>query len=452
PASLDVLSVNGSQHLVVGGANLGGVEVRALQPDGSLAQAAQLSGSLAGTIAAQAVASLGGTSYFYAARMGESTIHAYAVAPNGSMTLVGSRVIDSGQSGVDLSALMPVTVGGQPFLISLSFEADVIRAFPIGPGGSLGNPQMIGTPQGLGIAEPSAVRAVEVGGQTYLLVAASGSSSLSVIEIGTSGAMRVADHVVDTLDTRFQGTQALATATIGDRVFVITGGADGGVTLMTLLPDGRLLATGQQLQLPGMALDNITAMTARVTGGVIDLFVAGEGTGITRLTVDPGPLAPTMTGGSDAATISGGSAGDQILGGDADERIEGGDGRDILSDGAGTDQLFGGAGADIFVLARDGVEDRINDFQLGLDRIDLSAWGSIYSLAALTITATATGAQVSYGDEVLQIIAANTLPIQPASFRLTDFVGLWHAPPPEPDRSGMILGSSQADFQQGGAD
>lgn len=132
PASLDLLAFGGSQHLLVGGANLGGVQARALQPDGSLATPVQLSGSLAGAIAAQAVINVGGTSYFYAARMGESTIHAYAVAPNGSMTLVGSRVIDGPLNGIDISALMPVTVARRLFPILEDvpiFQINVNRKF-----------------------------------------------------------------------------------------------------------------------------------------------------------------------------------------------------------------------------------------------------------------------------------------------------------------------------------
>lgn len=254
--------------------------------------------------------------------MGESTIHAYAVAPNGTMTLTGSQVIDSTTSGIDISELQVVMSGGRTFLISLSLEADVLRAFPIGPGGVLGPPQMLGAPQGLGLSEPGAIQAVSLGGLTYLLVAGTVSSSLSVVAIGPTGAMRVTDHVVDMLDTRFHGASALATATIGDRVFVIVGGSDGGVTLMTLLPGGRLLATGQQLQLPGLALDNITAMTARVSGGMIDLFVASEGAGITRLTIDPGPLSQTLTGGTAGGTIVGSAAGDMIMAGDGDNRFQ----------------------------------------------------------------------------------------------------------------------------------
>ena len=448
-ATLDLLQVNGAAQLVVTGANLGGVQTHALQVGGAIGGPLQLAGSLAGTLCAQAVVQVGGATYFYAARLGESTIHAYSVAANGTMTLVGTKVIDTARSGVDLSALTPVTVGGQTYLISLSMTGDVVRAFPVGAGGALGTATVCGVPQGLGISDPSAVKVVQAGGLSYLLVASAGSSSLSVIEIAPGGAMRVADHVVDTLDTRFQGVQAMATVTIGDRVFVMVGGGDGGVTLMTLMPDGRLVMVGQQLQLPGLALDNITAMTAHEVDGKIELFVAGEGTGITRLMIDPGPLAATLTGGMDAATVTGGASGDMILGGDGDERIEGGAGADILSDGAGTDALYGGAGADLFVLTADGVTDTIGDFQLGTDRIDLSAWGPIHSLAALTITAIATGARVTYGDEVLEIRSANGLPIQPSAFRLTDFAGLWHAPPPAPDLSGAMAGTAQADILTG---
>ncbi|MBA3909840.1 MAG: hypothetical protein C0524_08095, partial [Rhodobacter sp.] len=448
-AMIEVLTVGGTPHLVITGASQGGVQAYALQANGALAAPLQLPGSLGGTLGAQAVVQVDGATYFYAARMGESTIHAYTVAADGSMTLAGSRVIDTGKLGIDLSALTPVTVGGESYLVSLSLLGDVVRAFPIGAGGVLGPPQMLGAPQGLGISDPSAVKVVETGGLTYLLVASPGSSSLSVIEIAPGGAMRVADHVVDTLDTRFQGVQAVATAVVGDRVFVMAGGGDGGVTLMTLMPDGRLVLVGQQLQTSGLALDNITAMTARVVDGRIELFVAGEGTGITRLQIDPGPLAPVRSGGSEAATLVGGAAGDMILGGDGNERIEGGAGADILADGAGTDALYGGAGADIFVLAADGVPDVIGDFQLGIDRIDLSAWGPVHSLAALTIIATATGALITFGDETLEIRSANGLPIQPGAFRLGDFVGLWHAPPPAPDDSGRISGSDQSDLLTG---
>ncbi|NJS40342.1 MAG: hypothetical protein HC783_16575, partial [Rhodobacteraceae bacterium] len=101
------------------------------------------------------------------------------------------------------------------------------------------------------------------------------------------------------------------------------------------------------------------------------------------------------------------------------------------------------------MMTADGAADLITDFQLGTDRVDLTAWGTIHSLQALTITATATGARITYNAEVLDLVSANGQPIQPTDFRLTDFVGLWHAPPPIPDGSGHIGGTTGSDSLQG---
>ncbi|MFC3085607.1 hypothetical protein [Tabrizicola soli] len=449
PAGLELLQVNGAPHLVVSGANQAGVRTLAVQGDGTLGAGLQLPGSLAGTICAQAVVEVGAATFFYAARPGEATVHAHAVAANGAMTRLAPMVVSGAQAGIDISALAPVRVGAETFLVSLSLAADVVRAFKVLPDGTLASPTMIGVPQGLGLGDPSAVEAVEVWGHSYLLVASRGSSSVSVIEIAAGGLMRATDHVIDTLDTRFQGVLALEVVTVGDRALVIAGGADGGITVMLLAPDGQLLPVGQQLQLPGLALDNITAMTARVVDGQVDLFVAGEGTGITRLRIDPGPLAPMITGGEGPASLDGGASGDMILGGEGDETIRGEGGDDILGDGGGADVLHGGAGADLFVLGRDGAVDVIADFQPGIDRIDLSAWGRVHSLASLTIAATATGARIAHGDEVLEIHSANGLPILPQSFRLTDFVGLWHSLPDPAHSGGQIRGTAQDDRLDG---
>ncbi len=448
-AVLDLMAVGGVAHLIVSGANQAGVQALRLEAAGGLAAPLQLPGSLAGVIAAQTIVQSGGVTYFYAARAGESTIQCYTVAANGAMTYASARVLDGAHPGVDLGAMTSVTVGGETYLVALSLEADVVRTFRVGPGGALATPVVMGAPQGLGIADPSDVKVVSMAGVTYLLVASGGSSSVSVIAVGPGGQMSVTDHVVDTLDTRFQGIETLATATIGDRVFVIAGGGDDGVNLMTLTPDGRLVLLATQLQVPGLALHNITAMTARVVDGVIDLFVAGEGTGITRLRLDPGELAPIRIGGEAADTLTGSDAGDMIGGGAGDDHLSGGAGADILIDGAGADALYGGAGADIFVLEADDAIDTIADYQRGIDRIDLSAWGA-RSMADLVITATATGAMITWQGETLLIQSANGLPIQPGVFQTSDFFPLWHARP-GPVQDNTITGTNQTDHLEGSA-
>ncbi|WP_431300716.1 calcium-binding protein [Tabrizicola sp. BL-A-41-H6] len=451
-ATLDVVSVSGVQHLIVSGANQGSVSAYALAAAGGFGAAVQLPGGPAGVIAAQTLVQAGGASFVYTARAGESTINGFALAADGRMTAAGKITLDGALSGVDISALTSVVVEGQAYLVSLSLEADTLRAFSIGPTGALSQVAMLGGPQGLPISDPSDVKVVTMAGTSYLVVASAGSSSVSIVAVDPGGQLRPVDQVNDTLDTRFQGSQALATVCIGDRAFIIAGGGDDGLNLMTLTPEGRLVLVATALQVPGLALDNITAMTAREVGGAIDLFVAGEGSGITRLRLDPGPLAPVQAGGEGGDTLVGSSAGDMLSGGDGNDLLQGGAGEDILIDGAGKDTMMGGAGRDLFVLDGDGEADVIGEFQIGLDRIDLSGWGQVHDLSAISITATATGALITYQGESLQILSANGLAIQPGSFRIQDLFQLWHVALEPPASDAPITGSSQADQLLGTVD
>ena len=73
------------------------------------------------------------------------------------------------------------------------------------------------------------------------MLAAAGSASLSVLAVTPDGGCEPTDHVIDTRDTRFDGVQALASATWGDEVLIVAGGSDHGLTLFRLSPDGRLV-------------------------------------------------------------------------------------------------------------------------------------------------------------------------------------------------------------------
>ncbi|SEK01726.1 Ca2+-binding protein, RTX toxin-related [Sphingobium sp. AP50] len=82
--------------------------------------------------------------------------------------------------------------------------------------------------------------------------------------------------------------------------------------------------------------------------------------------------------------LNGTADADEIYGYDGDDQINGLDGDDRIDGGNGSDRLTGGAGADIFVyhyrpindfVTGDIDEDLITDFEVGVDRIDLSAYG-----------------------------------------------------------------------------
>ncbi|WP_298965654.1 cadherin-like domain-containing protein [uncultured Roseibium sp.] len=104
-----------------------------------------------------------------------------------------------------------------------------------------------------------------------------------------------------------------------------------------------------------------------------------------------------VLGGDGADTLSGGAGADMLQGGAGDDVLEGGADNDVLTGGAGNDLLTGGTGQDVFAPSRDSLgTDTITDFEVGIDRIDLSAIGAFISLEQLELSQTANGAQIDF--------------------------------------------------------
>lgn len=99
-----------------------------------------------------------------------------------------------------------------------------------------------------------------------------------------------------------------------------------------------------------------------------DTINGGNGTD----TVNGGNSADTINGGNGADLLNGDRGADTINGGNGDDHLNGGNGRDTLDGGADNDLLTGGNGADTFVFTEGDGFDRITDFGLGNDKIDLS--------------------------------------------------------------------------------
>lgn len=64
-------------------------------------------------------------------------------------------------------------------------------------------------------------------------------------------------------------------------------------------------------------------------------------------------------------------------------QVSGTSGADTLVGDTGDDILIDGADADLFILAADDAHDTIMDFEVGIDRVDLSAWDRSYSTLQL---------------------------------------------------------------------
>lgn len=119
----------------------------------------------------------------------------------------------------------------------------------------------------------------------------------------------------------------------------------------------------------------------------------------------------TVVGNAAANWIDGGGGNDTISGGAGADVIFGGSGADFIVAGTGNDTVTGGTGNDVLRYISGWGSDTVKDFAVGQDRLDFIGVTGLTSFANLTITATAAGADVSFGADhiLLQGVAASSL-------------------------------------------
>lgn len=143
----------------------------------------------------------------------------------------------------------------------------------------------------------------------------------------------------------------------GDGNDVLDGGAG---------TDALFGGTGRDTASYANALSGVQANLAN------SLLNTGEALG------DTFDLIEDLIGSTSGDTLVGNSQANRLVGGGGSDRLSGGNGNDTLEGGSGADTLTGGGGNDVFVfrsvadLGLGATADRIADFQVGIDKIDLS--------------------------------------------------------------------------------
>lgn len=445
PRRLLAAEIGGEDMLLVPGGAGAGIEGWRLGASGALAERVSLR---YGDGAARALADLAvlpgqgdGADLLVGAGRQGAGIEVWQAGAGGVLRTVAA----AGGTG-PISALAVAELGAQGRVLALSPGENSLYSWEISPSGALGDMRQLRVYDGLFLDTPTLLEVTRVAGQSYALIGA-GSGHLAVVALAAEGGMRVTDLVGDDLHTRFAGVTALASLTVDGQLYLVAGGRDDGLSLLTLLPGGRLLHLATLADDAGMALSDPAALALARSGSgagtALEVYVAGgwpegppgAGGGISLLRAELGLIGTRLQLGAGADSWQGGAGNDQVAGGAGDDTLRGGGGDDVLIDGPGRDRLHGGAGADVFVIGGDGELDRIDDFEPGVDRIDLSGMGRFYTVAALTITPSATGARIKLGGDVLQVRSAAGTPLSAADFEIGDLRDLWHlgtSPIPEP--------------------
>jgi serralysin len=364
--------VNG--QLLSGGGASSALTLRNLGADGSLGAAANISGTASfGSPLVQPVwvtLNTGNTSLYAGLSDGSGMVQIiFDPAGNVIDTLA---IKDKGRTAADqITAMATSTITGVTFIFTASAADLGISAWQVRDAGNLTARETLRPETGLWASAPTAIESITVNGQDYVIMAAAGSSSLTVISTSVGGDLRVVDHVIDDRTTRFDGVTALTTTLHNGMTWVFAGGADDGITAFQVLDGGRLLARAHIADTVDMTLANVSALEARSNGTSIDVFAASATeAGLTRLSLSI-------------------DVNDQVI-----------------MDTPASDTLTGGAGPDVFVMQADEKTDTITDFEVGIDTLDLSDWNGLRSKNQLFFTSTADGIEIVYGDETLILRSA----------------------------------------------
>jgi len=350
-----------------------------------------------------------------------------AGAPDGSGLAVLRREPGGGLTQVSFTADSPDaylagpmalaamhTVSGRMMVFTASHQEVGISAHEVTAQGGLIPRAAIGIDDGAEVFRPTLLEAVHLGGRDLLLAGSFDAGAISVLEVGESGALTLVDSMLDDRQTRFGGISVLQTLSHEGQVFVLAGGADDGLSLLQLLPNGQLVHLDTVGDRRDLGLNNPNAVALTVFGGALHVVATSEreaGLSLLSAPLLPGRQVVTGTEGADALRI--GAAGG------------------LLWDGGGSDTLTGGAGADLFVLVQDGAPDEITGFTPGQDRVDLSDWDGLYATMQLGLETLSDGARLTYGSEVLTLRTASGAEIGWREILETDILGLARIAPPE---------------------
>lgn len=384
---------------------------------------------------------IGGQGYVLAARGQNATFQSWREGPNG-LTQVGSTVMPLPvHPGARIDDIATASVGGSTFALSVSTMGNFVAIHRLGGDGRPEVGKVLGMSATTPFASPREVETVSIAGATFAIVSGGESSSLTVLRVTAAGDLVAVDHVLDEGGTRFARATELETVTVNGRAFVFAAGADHGISMFVLLPNGQLVHLGAVADTAATALQRVSALAAESIGGRIALAAASATeAGLTQFEVNPGPIG--LTGWAAAGNAVGSGANDLLLAQDATNRIEGGAGDDILAAFRRPVTLVGGPGSDLFIPAEVRGTITIADFNPQQDRLDLSNLGAVRSTYQLTITPTGTGLTMRYGASVIDLRSHNGTTLQP-SLIVNEMFPLAHYAAPG---TATVIGTARADL------
>ena len=365
-----VVAQPGEETFVISGSAFDGppLQVMELDRDGHLNAVFQIPGTNLSEYTGQVLTNLQQTyditsvtiedrAFIYASSIGFGSLVGFEVLADGSLQLVENQLPQIGEGWQSAKALETFEQNGRHFLAAGSEELGI---FEISDGGALTLVEQTSS-----LPQVRDLEVLDIGTSQYIITA-----NQLINQMVTSFRFRPEEDRIflDGLDNDRRGTDT------ANQIFA-KGGDDevrarGGDDLVEGNNGNDVLygMDGNDHVFGGKGDDEVYGGTGRD-------FVFGENG---RDLVRAGQGDDIAYGNNGQDKVFGDEGNDLVDGGANNDLINGGENNDRLIDGSGQDRLFGGTGADVFELVLDGDRDVIRDFELGLDKIDLTRWSISY--------------------------------------------------------------------------
>jgi Ca2+-binding RTX toxin-like protein len=353
----------------------GGLAMVRINADGSFGAPVAINAAAAGVpadLSDIAVMDSGEGLFLYGIAPGSRSPMVWEIGPTGTLT-----VLSSGSRGsADGPGLTDIEIANG-MLVAAGSDATFLTIYDIQPDGRLSMAAQLGEADNPGIAGSITLETLQIGETSFAVLGAAGSGTLTVYGL-ESGRPRLTDHVIDTRDSRFANVTTLDSAVLQNEAFLAAAGSDDGVSLFRLTADGQLVHLGVVADSVSTAVSGVSDLALYIEGGSLHLVTLGV--------ADQGLSAFSIA-------LSGISHMDET----------------------GADTMIGQAGADLFVMIADADPDRIVAFDASEDRLDLSGWAFYRNPSQLSISPTASGAEIRFmslvGEEVLVLESAGGGPL-----------------------------------------
>lgn len=353
----------------------------------------------------------------------DNGVNVIRVEDDGGLTLINTLFDTNSTHLKDVDDVDVVYTSKGTYSFAVSPTEGGISVLRIFNNGAFRNTHNVDATDGVQLGRPTSVETVQFDGKTFVYTGGIGNDPISVFQLSDTGRLRLVEQVGGDDAEHIRKTYSMKSfETDGDH-FLAVGGDTGGISIFEVANDGTLTLRSEiDHDLPSRT-KTTADLEIKTIGDKTFILAAGQdgdGVSVYRFVNDVNGVG--VTASSNKSVIKGSFKADVLLGSDGKDVIRAKSGDDLLLDGEHKDKLFGGPGSDVFEFTVDGKQDRVQDFQDGLDLIDLSA-SSVESLDQIEFTQlTNRAVRLDYDDEILIVRAWNKGDLNMSQLTEDDFI------------------------------